>query len=364
MSHGGRALVALLAGLAAASFPHTGRAQTVAGRVLAEGDGTPLAGVYVTLSDASGATISSCLTDGGGAFSLPAGGTGSYVIRADGPGLQGSGAPVRVEPGAPPTELRLRRVVIPLDDMSTDMGKGCRVPEGTARRVTALWNETRKALAAAVLVQDQALLAYQIETWYRHLDPRRLRVLEEHRTPRPGFQATLRIPSPSAAELARDGYIRGGKPGESLVFYAPDASTLLSSVFGATHCLGFQDDAPEGGWVGLRFRPLDEQAREVEGTLWIDAHSYEPRRLEFRYTELPWPLRTDKVGGGIEFTRLTGGALIMKRWWLRMPRVGVRATRITQWAAPRKRYSLEGVVEEGGRVLRVRAPDGSIEEMR
>lgn len=364
MTHGGRALAVLLTGLAAAVLPHEGCAQTVEGRVLAARDGTPLSGIHVTLLDVSGSALAASLTDAVGAFTLPSDGTGSYEVRADGPGFETSRSPVTVGTASPPLELRLRAVVISLDGMSTDMGKGCRVPEATAQRVAALWNETRKALAAAVLVQDQELLGYQIETWYRQLDPRRLRVLEESRTPRPGFQPTLRIPSPPAAELARDGYVRGGKPGESLVFYAPDAATLLSGVFPATHCLGFDDDAPEEGWVGLRFRPLDEQAMDVEGTLWIDARSYEPRRLEFRYTQLPWPLRTDKVGGGIEFTRLTGGALIMKRWWLRMPRVGVRDTRITQWAAPRKRYTLAGVVEEGGRVLRVQAADGSIEEMR
>ncbi|MGD8320843.1 MAG: carboxypeptidase-like regulatory domain-containing protein [Gemmatimonadota bacterium] len=364
MSHAGRALGLLLSGLATAGLPQATPAQTLAGKVVAAADGAPLVGTRVTLEDVAGTLLTTTLTDGRGGFSVPLPNDGAFVVQADRAGFRASTATVAADSVAPPVELRLARIVIPLDDLSTDMGKGCRVPARTAERVAELWNETRKALAVAALVEDQGRLGYQVETWYRHLDPRRLRVLEEDRTPHVGFRNTLRHPSPPADELAREGYVRGGRPGESLAFYPPDVHTLVSTIFPATHCLGFDGDAPEDGWVGLRFEPLDEQAMDVEGTLWIDARSYEPRRLEFRYTDLPWPLRTDKVGGGAEFRRLSDGAIITSRWWLRMPRVGVRQARITQWAAPTKRYTLAGIVEEGGRVLRVRTPDGSIEEIR
>jgi hypothetical protein len=229
----------------------------------------------VTLEDVAGTLLTTTLTDGRGGFSVPLPNDGAFVVQADRAGFRASTATVAADSVAPPVELRLARIVIPLDDLSTDMGKGCRVPARTAERVAELWNETRKALAVAALVEDQGRLGYQVETWYRHLDPRRLRVLEEDRTPHVGFRNTLRHPSPPADELAREGYVRGGRPGESLAFYPPDVHTLVSTIFPATHCLGFDGDAPEDGWVGLRFEPLDEQAMDVEGTLWIDARSYE-----------------------------------------------------------------------------------------
>ncbi len=340
-------------------------AQAVRGRVVSDGDGRALVGARVVLGDVAGRSISVMLSDAGGGFRFDAPGAGRYVLRGYHPGHEAGPVPVTLDENVTAdVELRLPSVAIPLDDMSTDAGKSCRVPEATAQRVVALWNEVGKALRVAVLVEDQGLHGFETEAWYRELDPRRLKVLEEDRSPRAGFHPTARIPSPPADELAREGYVRGGGPGESLAFYAPDARTLVSVTFPSTHCLAFDDEGPEDGWVGLTFSPLDERAMDVEGTLWIDAVTYEPKRLEYRYSRLPWPLKTDKVGGGTEFRRLSDGALIVSRWWMRMPRVGIGESRITQWAEPTRRYTLAAVFEEGGEVVRVRLPGGTIEQLQ
>jgi len=359
-----RLLVALAASVCAVPPAHTA-AQDLRGRVVTAEGGGALVGARIVLEDDAGEQISIALSDAQGTFRFEAPAPGGYVLRGYHPGRQA--APVRLTLDGSATtdvELRLPAVVIPLDDLSADADGSCRFSEAVAERVVALWNEVHKALAVAALVEDRGRHSFEIETWYKQLDPRRLRVLEEDRATRPGFQPTTRVPSPPADELAREGFIRGGEPGESLAFYGPDARTLMSVTFPSTHCLGFTDEGPEARWVGLTFSPLDERAMDVEGVLWIDRATYEPRLLEYRYSRLPWPVKTDKVGGGAEFRRLSDGALIVSRWWMRMPRVGVGQSRITQWAAPTTRYTLAAVFEEGGEVVRVRMPDGSVEEMQ
>jgi len=341
-------------------------AQDLRGRVVADEDGEALAGTQVVLEDATAVPVAVALSDANGGFGFDLPGPGRYLLRGYHPGREAGPLPLTLGEGyAGEVELRLPSVVIPLDDLSTERGgRSCRLPEATAERVVALWNEVHKALSVATLVEDRGLHGFEVETWYKELDPRRLRVLDEDRSPRSGFRPTVRIPSPPAAELAREGFVRGGGPGESLAFYGPDARTLTSVTFPSTHCLGFREDGPEDGWVGLTFSPLDDRAMDVDGVLWIDGATYEPRLLEYRYSRLPWPVKTDKVGGRSEFRRLSDGALIVSRWWMRMPRVGVGQSRITQWAEPTTRYTLAAVFEEGGEVLRVRMPDGSLEEMQ
>jgi len=358
------AVVSLLLVVSSTFGPRCGSGQSVQGRLLEEGSRRPLAGAHVVLEDPDGVSVSADVSGPDGSFVLVAPTPAAYTVRGEHVGYTPATMAVLLDGAGPVVELTTRRVLITLDNMSTDMGRPCRVDPETRERVAALWAEVSKALRVAVLVRERRRLGFEVETWYRRLDPRRMRVVEEARTSRPGFHPTAQFPAPAAVELAAGGYVQGGAPGESLSFYGPDARTLTESAFVATHCLGYDDDAPEDGWVGLTFRPLDEDARDVEGTLWIDADGFEPRLLEYRFTQLPWPIKTDKVGGRAEFRRLSTGALIVDRWWKRMPRVGVRQQRITQWAEPRDRYTLEGVVEEGGEILRVRTPDGRIETLR
>lgn len=162
--------------------------------------------------------------------------------------------------------------------------------------------------------------------------------------------------------MAQYGFIQGGE-GEGYSFYAPDTRTLLSSVFTDTHCLGFTPDGPEEGWVGLTFRPRFDRGLDVEGTLWIDARTLGPKRLEYRYSALPWSLKTDKAGGLVDFHKLEGGPWVVQRWWIRSPRVGVRSVRLTQWDEPRQQFGLSAVVEDGGEVVRVRLRDGRVERL-
>lgn len=335
-------------------------AQSMTGRVVASPGGQPVAGALVSLLDAGGATVAATVTGSDGAFDLALPGPGERRLLGEAPGFVTAGADVDPDASGVPFILRMAPAALELPPSRVRADEDCRVSDVDAARIAAAWNEAAKALAAVRWMEQSGGMSLESATWYREMEPRRLRVTEESRTPRAGFHPTARPPSPPAAELARDGFVQGGGPGESLSFHGPDAATLLDPVFLATHCRGFEPDGPEDGWIGLTFAPRDREAREVEGTLWVDRATGAPARLEYRYTSLPWPIKTDKVGGGLEISRLAGGPWIVHRWWLRMPRVGFREERITQWAEPTRRYTLTAVVEEGGEITRVRLPDGTV----
>lgn len=335
-------------------------AQTVRGQVRVRGDASPLPGALVLLADSAGTEVRAVLTDDAGTFVLSAPAPGHYRVRAEVVGHATAEAVTQVTSEGAEVELFVVRTPPEVGGGSVKADGACRIPADDAERINGLWAEASKALRALRWAESTGALRLQSETWYRSLEPRRLRVLEEARTPRPGFHATARIPSPPAETLVREGFVQGGGPGESVAFHGPDPAVLLDPVFARTHCLGFDAEGPEHGWVGLTFAPLDTDAREVAGTLWIDGATGAPRRLEYRYTALPWPVKTDKAGGGMDFEQLAQGPWIVRRWWLRMPRVGVREERITQWAAPQRRYVLSGLMEEGGEVTHVRLSDGTV----
>lgn len=341
------------------------QAQSVRGRLVDDATGEALPGAWVALVGEDGTPAATALSGAEGGFSLRAPGSGSWSLHAEAPGY--SVSPTAVTPaaadGGSPVELRARHAPPPLPDEKLDVDKRCRLDPEDAALVAGLWGEVRKVFRSALVAGEQGLVRYETETWYRQLTPR-MKVMEEDHTPHAGFHPRPRLPSPPPQDLAREGYVRGGEPGQALSFFGPDAGTLVSPSFTANHCLGFDDDGPEDGWVGLTFRPLDERAKDVEGTLWIDGATFEPKRLEYRYTALPWPVKSDRTGGMMEFTRAPGGAPIAVRWWQRMPRVQMKNVRITQWAEPRPRYTLAAIIEEGGEVLRIQTADGHVQEMR
>jgi hypothetical protein len=95
-----------------------------------------------------------------------------------------------------------------------------------------------------------------------------------------------------------------------------------SNAFIRDHCFGLAG-APRNrpDLVGLSFEPArDRRTADITGTIWLDARSYELRHIEFRYTMLPRSLpNADRVGGEVYYARLTSGAWIVSRWFIRMP---------------------------------------------
>ena len=337
-------------------------AQAVRGRLRAESGGAGPSAAVVQLRDARGVVVDATLTDAAGAFSLDAPGGGTYTLFAAAPGFRDAERPATVGADAILVELVTQALSLDLPGGRLTPDRRCRLPGDGAERVAALWAEVRKAFEAMVLAEDGGMLGHELRTWTRRLDPADLHTVDEQVRPAAAFVVGSPFRSPPAEELAQFGYIQGGES-EGYTFLAPDARTLLSPVFASTHCLGYAVEGPEAGWVGLTFRPRFDGGMDVEGTLWIDARTLGPRRLEFRYTALPWSVDTDDAGGRIDFHQLEAGPWIVRRWWIRSPRVGVRTVRLTPWDRPRQRFGLAGLVEEGGEVLRIQTTDGRIERL-
>jgi len=354
-----RQLLLICATLVALQSPLS--AQVVQGH-LRDVDGRALAGAHVVLLDDAGTSVDATLTDAHGAFTLTCAELGGHTLRAEPVGYTVAEATVPLGLGTAEVELVGGDLGLVLPESAFTPDRRCRVPEGADAKVSALWTEVRKALLATRLAEEAGIRGQERRTWSRQLDPEDLTVLHEDGKPVTGFQPGPPFRSPPPEELAQFGFIQGGA-GEGYSFFAPDTRTLLSSIFTDSHCLGFDPAGPDEGWVGLTFRPRFEGGMDVAGTLWIDASTLGPQRLEFQYTNLPWPLKTDKVGGLVEFHRLDDGPWVVQRWWVRSPRVGVRVTRMTQWAEPQQRFELSAVVEDGGEVVRVRFRDGRVERL-
>lgn len=123
----------------------------------------------------------------------------------------------------------------------------------------------------------------------------------------------------SGDSLSKIGYWQPTGDGRTIVYHAPDADVLLSAAFRRDHCYSLADrPRNRRGLVGLAFAPLPERTTgEVEGVLWLDERSFELRLVEFRYVgggDLG-----EAAGGELHFERLTNGAWVLRRWFVRMP---------------------------------------------
>jgi hypothetical protein len=242
----------------------------------------------------------------------------------------------------------------------------CLVRHASGLDVAVLWAEARKALTAAALTREQGKHLFVVGRYERVYDPPLKKVVSETNTQQRQTAERPFVALP-ADSLARVGYVRRDSTGGS--YYAPDGDVLLSDVFVGTHCLRLEP-APKGapGLLGIAFAPAERRdgITDIEGVLWLDAASGELRHLEYRYTNLPREVSTDRLGGRVEFLRLPTGAWIISRWAIRVPVMGVRRRvfqtgegggapgALASTAAP-TRMVLTGIKEDGGEVLEVRA---------
>lgn len=341
------AVLALLATLAAA--PSTA-AQVVHGELREEGTGTAVSGAFVVLVDDAGRTTAAALSDGSGGFALAAPHPGRYAVRAERVGYAVT-ASAPLELGAGETvPLRLTTAARPVllqGVVAKGDSRGCQVRPG-AGSAAAVWEEARKALAAAAWTQEQELVRFALVRRIREMDLR-MRVTREAAMPemRVGSRP---FESPPARLLADSGYVFARTDGT--MYTAPDARVLLSDEFLDLHC--FQVEPGQGdqaGHVGLAFLPVRGRgAADIAGTIWLDARTSELRHLEFRYVGLRMRGPTERLGGRVEFERLPTGAWIVRRWWIRTPVVALEQA---QRMPARRVERVVGFREIGGEVTEV-----------
>lgn len=332
-------------------------AQHLQGRVVDGSDGSPLAAAYVEVLLAD-RPVATALTDADGRFLVAPGAVATYTVRADHIGYAPSEAVVDLAAGTSARiDLRLDAQAVELDGLSATVDRRCRVGADDAVRVAALWSEVAEAFRAAALADDEGAYEFRFDRWDRTLEPTSLRIENERRSRRRAFQRESPFRSVSAEDLAAHGYVRGDAE-SGYDYFAPDLRTLSSRDFQDAHCFGIVRDAPRDGeehWVGVQFFPQPTELTEVAGTLWIDGNDLGPERLDFTYTNLPWAIETENVGGQVAFERLEDGPWIVQAWHIRMPLVESRLFRAFNDAPLAERYDVVALSETGGQVTEVRA---------
>ena len=162
------ALVSLAAGLAAAA---PARAQTVHG-TLVDTAGRPVEQVLVALVGPGGRQAGGALTSATGEFRIRAPGPGRYSLRAERVGYATVSTPAfELKDG----ETREERVVasgraVALQGVVvTPRNRRCAVRPGAGLATATLWEEARKALAAAEFSSRAGLFWYDVVRWERDM---------------------------------------------------------------------------------------------------------------------------------------------------------------------------------------------------
>lgn len=319
-------------------------AQVVRGRVTETGNAAPVAGALVSLSGvASDDAITSVLTNVSGEYALRAPGAGQYRLAVKRIGVRRF-----VSPAFDIRSGETRVIDVPIDAIALTLPQVtvsglCALRSRDLARIASLWDEARTALEAAEISMRDSLSQTRITRYAAELEPS-LRVLFDWRSDAAVVSGEP-YTSVTGDSLSAMGYWHA-LPGDSVEFLAPDAKALTSNAFLRDHCFGLAP-APRTrrDLVGLSFQPSrDRTLPDISGTIWLDARQFELRYIEFRYTRLGGTPNADRVGGEVYFSRLTSGAWIVERWFIRMPQV------ITvEEAWPRQQLREEGgaVVVEG-----------------
>ena len=308
---------AVLAALVTAPLP----AQVVRGRVTEVNLSTPVPGALVSLlREAGDAAVVSVLSSAAGDYAIRAPAPGRYRLAVKRIGVRRFVSEVF---GLDASETRamdvqLDAVALTLPEVA--VSGLCVMKPRDLRRVASLWDEARTALQATDISMRDSLVQSLIARHAGELDPPSLRVLFDWRS-----DARVLVEQPftslSGDSLSAVGYWRQ-LPADSVEFLAPDASALASNAFIRDHCFGLADpprNRPD--LIGLSFVPArDRRIADITGTIWLDARRFELRFIEFRYTMLPTTmLYVNRVGGEVHYARLTSGAWIVDRWFIRMP---------------------------------------------
>lgn len=342
-------------------------AQSVRGTLRSGGSGEPVPGASVQLRDASGRTVASASTDGGGGFLLRAPSAGSYTVFAERMGFARAVSPLlRLADGetvehrltAAPQGSSLEGIVVRGGERAR-----CRTMPPAGEPVHTVWVEARRALEGTESAAREKAYRYTARVFERDFDPRTSTVQQEQASTRAGMSGNPFTTVP-LERLAAKGYME--EDGDSLLFHAPDARALLSDDFLEQHCFRLQA-APAGqeGMIGLAFEPVRaRRLPDIEGVLWLDRASSELRRMEFRYTGLDSRRAAEHAGGELEFRKLPAGDWIVSRWRIRMPLMGVQQVSVAQpmpgsEIRPVTQYTLLGVREKGGELTQVARRDGS-----
>jgi hypothetical protein len=345
----------LLASALLALSAENASAQMVRGTVLDSLTGAPVHDALVMLIGNDGAPLARALSLDGGTYAVVAPQPGRYSIRAKRIGYRAvESVPFVIAEG----EVRVHDILAPtvrvhLPRVTVHAERHCVVRPGDGFPAFQLWEEIRTALYQTALAQRGDLFQTTARRWSREMDTLARFVHRDSSWLLTGMAQGPFVAVP-AEHLDRVGFIEQKSPG-TWFFYAPDADVLLSEVFLTGHC--FRVVPGEEGLLGLAFQPAKKRKiADVEGVLWLDSATAALQHLEFRYTKLPRGVPLSRVGGRVEFEQLASGLWIVRRWYVRAPRMGVERTffRFGGSMHFRNRERFVSIIEHGGEVLDTR----------
>jgi len=330
-------------------------AQIVRGTVADSLTGAPVRDALVMLIGTDGSTHARALSLDAGGYAIAAPSPGRYSIRTKRIGYRAvQSGPFEVAAG----EVRVHDVLAPtirvsLPSVTVHAQRQCVVRPGDGVPAFQLWEEVRTALYQTQLAQRGDLFHTTARRWTRELDTLARLVHDDSSWTLSGMAQKPFVAMP-ADHLERVGFIER-KGSNTWYFYAPDADVLLSEIFLRHYCFRVVEGGE--GSIGLAFEPARKRrVTDVQGVLWLNAETAELRHLEFTYTKLPWSVPNSRVGGRVEFEELASGVWIVRRWYVRAPRMGVERTyfRMGSSLQLRNRERLVSIIEHGGEVLETR----------
>lgn len=344
--------------LAVGMLPTPARAQTVLIRATDVSTAGPLQGVLVVLTDPAGAHVRSALTDPRGQFLFAGIAPGPYTVRAE---LIGFSTMVRTVTVADRetalVELKLESRAIELEGLSVEAEGRCSLRPEAGLRVAEVWDEIRKALEAARWTDEHGVYEYRTRRYLRDVEEQTGLVLNQESS-RGRVYLSAPYESRPAHDLMENGFIQSPTDGsQGDLYFAPDASVLLSDIFLDSHCMRLRaGDGDEAGLVGLAFEPVrGRRIPDISGTLWVDPNSWQLSHLEYLYENTPPNVQTRGIGGEVTFQLLPDGTWIVPEWRIRMPLLALGRD-----FEGRETVYQYGYREQGAAVLTAREPGGDV----
>jgi hypothetical protein len=339
--------------------------QGILGNVTAGDTGRPLEGAMVLLMNAAGTRVNGVLSAANGWFRLPVPAPGKYRLRIQRIGYADTDSDLFDVAAGATVEKRVTASIKPVQLASIDVsgGRRCQVRPADGVATATVWDEARKALAAATWTTDREMYQFSWMKYSRDLDASGRRVLKEQRSFDRHFTSQTFV-ALDPNELAAHGFVQlvgGGsietKPGAEWQYYAPDATVMLSDPFLDTHCFRLERKEVDGvRLIGLAFEPIAGRSLpDVAGTIWLEQANARLRSLEFRYVNLLRGLAEQDGRGEINFMELPNGTWIVKDWFIRMPRLAEERDN----AGRTRRFVVKGYQDDGGIVQQARTAKGT-----
>ncbi len=355
-----RRLIPLLAVLAGLIVTQPLSAQRVSGVVADSATGAPVGTGFIVLLDEEGNEVARGLSSQAGRFTLEAPRAGRYRLRSERIGYTPTFSPFFTLGRQETVErtLSVTALAVRLETIEVAAEQQCRTRPQEGISTAAVWEEARKALAAASWTAAQQTYRYTSHSYERDLDEGRRDVLNEQSQTVTGY-ATAPFRSRDPELLFDEGYIV--RSGDGTLYYAPDANVMLHDSFLDTHCFVVERaTGSRPGMIGLAFEPArGRHVPDIQGVLWIEETSSELQSLEFTYTNQPYDLRDNRIGGTVEFMQVPSGAWIVHRWQIRMPTVNVIPATRDAFGARYRQFRMQGFRDSGSEIMQITTVNGA-----